>query len=181
MGLKQLIQKCNKNDTKAQAELYQLFSSKLFSVCLKYCKNYAEAEDNLQDAFVIIFKKISQYKHKGSFEGWLKRITINTALQRYRNERVFEIIDNINIVDEEVSVDEDDDVSLEFLLQIIQNLPDRYRLVFNLYVLDGYSHKDIAQMLEISVGTSKSNLARARMTLKDKIINHKVSLNTHTV
>ena len=180
MGLKQLIQKCSKNDTKAQAELYQLFSGKLFSVCLKYCKNYAEAEDNLQDAFVIIFNKISQYKHKGSFEGWLKRITINTALQRYRNQSVFEIIDDTNIEDVEVTV-EDDDVSIEFLLQIIQELPDRYRLVFNLYVLDGYSHKDIADMLEITTGTSKSNLARARKILKDKIEDYKTSLNTHTL
>lgn len=180
MGLKQLIKKCSKNDTKAQAELYQLFSGKLFSVCLKYCKNYAEAEDNLQDAFVTIFNKISQYKHKGSFEGWLKRITINTALQRYRNQGVFEIIDDTNIEDVEVTV-EDDDVTLEFLLQIIQELPDRYRLVFNLYVLDGYSHKNIADMLDITIGTSKSNLARARKILKDKIEDYKTSLNTHTL
>jgi|TARA_R100001198_G_C5242195_1_gene219801 RNA polymerase sigma-70 factor (ECF subfamily) len=180
LGLKQLIQKCSKNDTKAQAELYQLFSGKLFSVCLKYCKNYAEAEDNLQDAFVTIFNKISQYKHKGSFEGWLKRITINTALQRYRNQGVFEIIDDTNIEDVEVTV-EDDDVTLEFLLQIIQELPDRYRLVFNLYVLDGYSHKNIADMLDITIGTSKSNLARARKILKDKIEDYKTSLNTHTL
>lgn len=180
MGLKQLIQKCSKNDTKAQAELYQLFSGKLFSVCLKYCKNYAEAEDNLQDAFVTIFNKISQYKHKGSFEGWLKRITINTALQRYRNQGVFEIIDDTNIEDVEVTV-EDDDVTLEFLIQIIQELPDRYRLVFNLYVLDGYSHKNIADMLDITIGTSKSNLARARKILKDKIEDYKTSLNTHTL
>ncbi|HAI19716.1 MAG TPA: RNA polymerase subunit sigma-70 [Xanthomarina gelatinilytica] len=180
MGLKQLIQKCSKNDTKAQAELYQLFSGKLFSVCLKYCKNYAEAEDNLQDAFVTIFNKISQYKHKGSFEGWPKRITINTALQRYRNQGVFEIIDDTNIEDVEVTV-EDDDVTLEFLLQIIQELPDRYRLVFNLYVLDGYSHKNIADMLDITIGTSKSNLARARKILKDKIEDYKTSLNTHTL
>ncbi|WP_417882211.1 RNA polymerase sigma factor [Xanthomarina gelatinilytica] len=180
MGLKQLIQKCSKNDTKAQAELYQLFSGKLFSVCLKYCNNYAEAEDNLQDAFVTIFNKISQYKHKGSFEGWLKRITINTALQRYRNQGVFEIIDDTNIEDVEVTV-EDDDVTLEYLLQIIQELPDRYRLVFNLYVLDGYSHKNIADMLDITIGTSKSNLARARKILKDKIEDYKTSLNTHTL
>lgn len=180
MGLKQLIQKCSKNDTKAQAELYQLFSGKLFSVCLKYCKNYAEAEDNLQDAFVTIFNKISQYKHKGSFEGWLKRITINTALQRYRNQGVFEIIDDTNIEDVEVTV-EDDDVTLEYLLQIIQELPDRYRLVFNLYVLDGYSHKNIADMLDITIGASKSNLARARKILKDKIEDYKTSLNTHTL
>lgn len=180
MGLEQLIQKCSNNDTKAQAELYQLFSSKLFAICLKYCKNYAEAEDNLQDAFVIIFNKISQYKHKGSFEGWLKRITINTALQRYRNQGVFEIIDETNIEDVEVKVEEDD-ISLEFLLQIIQELPDRYRLVFNLYVLDGYSHKNIADMLEITTGTSKSNLARARKILKDKIEEYQTRLKSQSL
>jgi len=179
LGLKQLIQKCSNNDTKAQAELYQLFSAKLFSVCLKYCKNYAEAEDNLQDAFVTIFEKISQYKHKGSFEGWLKRITINTALQRYRNQNVFEIIDDKNIEDVEVTIEEDEDISLEFLLKIIQELPDRYRLVFNLYVLDDYSHNEIATMLDITTGTSKSNLARARKILKDKIEDNKTSFKKH--
>ncbi|TYA52267.1 RNA polymerase sigma factor [Formosa maritima] len=180
MGLKQLIQKCSNNDTQAQSELYQLFSSKLFSVCLKYCKNYAEAEDNLQDTFVTIFSKISQYNNKGSFEGWLKRITINTALQRYRKQGVFEIIDESNIEDVELTVDEDD-ISIDFLLQIIQELPDRYRLVFNLYVLDGYSHKDIAEMLSITSGTSKSNLARARKILKDRIEEYKTSLNSQSL
>ena len=89
MSLEKLIHNCKKNDTKAQSELYKLFSSKLFSLCLKYSRNYAEAEDNLQDSFVTIFKNIKKYNHKGSFEGWLKRITINTALQCYRNQKVF--------------------------------------------------------------------------------------------
>lgn len=172
MSLNQLIENCKSNDTKAQGELYKLFSSKLFSVCLKYSRNYAEAEDNLQDAFLTIFNKIEQYKNKGSFEGWLKRITVNTVLQRYRNEKVFDII-NENVADEvELEIDEDQ-VPLEYLLKIIQQLPDRYRLVFNLYVLDGYSHKDIADMLEINIGTSKSNLARARHILKETIENYK--------
>ncbi|WP_034042261.1 RNA polymerase sigma factor [Wocania ichthyoenteri] len=172
MSLNQLIENCRINDTKAQGELYKLFSSKLFSVCLKYSRNYAEAEDNLQDAFLTIFDKIEQYKSKGSFEGWLKRITINTVLQRYRNEKVFDII-NENVADEvELEIDEDN-VSLDYLLKIIQELPDRYRLVFNLYVLDGYSHKEIADMLSINIGTSKSNLARARQALKETIENHK--------
>ncbi|MCF7566819.1 sigma-70 family RNA polymerase sigma factor [Sabulilitoribacter arenilitoris] len=172
MSLNQLIENCRINDTKAQGELYKLFSSKLFSVCLKYSRNYAEAEDNLQDAFLIIFNKIEQYKSKGSFEGWLKRITINTVLQRYRNEKIFDII-NENVTDEvELDIDEDN-VPLEYLLKIIQELPDRYRLVFNLYVLDGYSHKEIAEMLNINIGTSKSNLARARQILKDIIENYK--------
>lgn len=172
LGLKELIENCKINDTQAQSELYKLFSSKLFSISLKYSRNYAEAEDNLQDAFLTIFDKIEQYKHKGSFEGWLKRITVNTVLQRYRNEKVFEII-NENITEDVAIEIEEEDLSIDYLLQIIQELPDRYRLVFNLYVLDGYSHKDIASMLDIKVGTSKSNLARARQILKTTIEDYK--------
>ena len=168
MGLDQLIKKCKKQDVKAQEQLYRLFGSKLFSICLKYSDNYANAEDTLQDAFITIFNKIGQYKGQGSFEGWMKRITINTALQKYRKQKVFEIINEEQIEETEVEIDEDE-ISLDYLLQIIQQLPDRYRLVFNLYVLDGYSHKEIAEMLDISAGTSKSNLARARYILKEKI------------
>jgi len=174
LGLKQLIENCKNNDTQAQSELYKLFSSKLFSVCLKYSKNTAEAEDNLQDAFLTIFEKIKQFKHKGSFEGWLKRITVNTVLQRYRKEKVFDIITDEIAEDNDIDI-EDNDVSIDYLLKIIQELPDRYRLVFNLYVLDGYSHNDIAQMLEINIGTSKSNLARARQILKKTIENYLTS------
>jgi RNA polymerase sigma factor (sigma-70 family) len=180
LSLDQLIQKCKKNDTKAQSDLYKLFSSKLFALCLKYSRNHAEAEDNLQDAFVTIFKKISQYNYKGSFEGWLKRIVINTALQCYRDKSVFNIVNEEHFKDVYVEV-ETDTIDIDFLLNLIQELPDRYRLVFNLYVLDGYSHKEIAEMLNISTGTTKSNLARARMILKDKIENYKANLNSQTL
>ena len=180
MSLEQLIENCKKNDAKAQGQIYKLFASKLFTLCLKYSKNYAEAEDNLQDAFVTIFNKISQYKGKGSLEGWMKRIAINTALQRYRKDGVFDIINEHQI--EEVSVEIDDDsVSIDFLLKIIQELPDRYRLVFNLYALDDYSHNEIAEMLQISIGTSKSNLSRARMILKEKIEQYKANFNSQTI
>ena len=168
MSLDQLINECKKKCPKAQEELYKRYSSTLFSSCLKYASNHVDAEDILQDAFMVIFKKVDQYKNKGSFEGWLKRICINTALQRYRKPGVFNLINEENIPEVTVEVDEES-VSLDFLLGIIQELPDRYRLVFNLYVMDGYSHKEIASMLEISQGTSKSNLARARQILKDKI------------
>ncbi|AJR02828.1 RNA polymerase sigma factor [Siansivirga zeaxanthinifaciens] len=174
MSLDQLIQRCKKNDIVAQSELYKLYASKLFSLCLKYSRNYAEAEDNLQDAFLTIFKKMDQYKNKGSFEGWLKRITINTVLQQYRTQKVFEIT-NENIVEEVALEVDEESLSIDYLLKIIQELPDRYRLVFNLYVLDGYSHKEIAEMLEINTGTSKSNLARARNILKETIENYKVT------
>lgn len=168
MTLDELIIKCKKQDAQAQESLYKLYSGTLFSICLKYSPNYAEAEDNLQDAFLTIFKRIEQYKGTGSFEGWIKRITVNTALQKYRKQKVFDITNEAQIEEEEVTVT-DDGVPLDFLLKIIQELPDRYRLVFNMYVMDGYSHKEIAAMLGISDGTSKSNLARARMILRTKI------------
>ena len=176
MGLEILIENCKKNDTKAQSELYKLFSRKMFALCLKYSRNRAEAEDNLQDSFMTIFKKIEQYDNKGAFEGWIKRITINTALQRYRGQSLLNIVNEENI--EDVSVeDEDNDLSIDFLLNCVQELPDRYRMVFNLYALDGYSHKEIADMLAITTGTTKSNLARARMILKEKIETYKSQVN----
>ncbi len=173
MSLEKLINKCKQRDIKAQSEVYQLFAGKLFALCLKYSKNYQEAQDNLQDGFITIFNKIDQYQFKGSFEGWLKRIVVNTALQKYREKNVLNLISD-EIPDEvEVEVDETT-VSLDYLLSIIQELPNRYRLVFNMYVLDGYSHRDIAGMLEISEGTSKSNLSRARKILKKKVEQNKI-------
>lgn len=180
MSLDELINRCKKKDAKAQSQLYKQYASKLFSLCLKYSKNYAEAEDNLQDTFIVLFNKIEQYQHKGSFEGWIKRITINTALQRYRQTQVYSIIDESAIEDVSVEI-ESDNVDLDFLLKIIQELPDRYRLVFNLYVLDGFSHKEIAEMMKISLGTSKSNLARARMILKQKIEDYKANTTSQSV
>ncbi|UNY99664.1 RNA polymerase sigma factor [Zhouia spongiae] len=168
MSLEELIDRCKQSDRKAQEELYRLFCNKLYSLCLKYSRNEAQAQDNLQDSFVTIFNKIDQYSFKGSFEGWLKRITINTSLQKYRSEGVFDIVSEVAEEDGTVEI-EDNDISLDYLLAIIQELPDRYRITFNLYVLDGYSHKEIAGMLNITEGTSKSNLARARANLKERI------------
>lgn len=167
MILEQLIAECKKNNPKAQEQLYNLFTRKFFGVCLKYSSNYADAQDNLQDGFLVIFQKIHQYSGKGSFEGWAKRILINSALQKFKGIRFMEVL-NENIPEIEVEID-DEDVPLDYLMQIIQELPDQYRIVFNLYVLDGYSHKEISEMLKISTGTTKSNLHRARLLLKDKV------------
>ena len=168
MGLNKLIKQCANNNRRAQKEIYQLFSGKLFSICLKYSKNKQEAQDNFQDGFVIIFEKIGQFKFKGSFEGWLKRVMINTILLKYRKRTVLNIV--TEEIPDEVIVDiDDDEISLDFLLNLIKELPDRYRMVFNLYVLDGHSHREISKMLQIAEGTSKSNLARARGILKQKI------------
>ena len=171
MGLERLIKQCANNDRKAQKEIYQLFSGKLFSICLKYSKNKQEAQDNFQDGFIVIFEKIGQFNFKGSFEGWLKRVMINTVLLKYRKKNVLNIV--TEEIPDEVIVDVDDDeISLDFLLNLINELPDRYRMVFNLYALDGYSHTEISEMLLIAEGTSKSNLARARAILKQKIEIH---------
>lgn len=168
MGLDQLIQECKKENIRAQEQLYKLFSAKLFSVCLKYSRSYEEAQDNLQEGFLLIFEKIEQFNFKGSFEGWIKRIIINFILQKYRSQKVFEIVTENFPETVEIEI-EDEDISMDFLLKTIQELPDKYRLVFNLYILDGYSHAEIAEMLDINIGTSKSNLARAKMILKEKI------------
>lgn len=168
MSLEQLIKDCQKNNIKAQEQLFRLFSSKLFAVCLKYSRSYEEAQDNLQDGFLLIYEKIEQYAFLGSFEGWAKRLMINNALQYYRKEKFLEIVKE-DIADEEQIEIEDSNITLDYLLRIIQELPDRYRLVFNLYVIDNYTHKEISLMLNINIGTSKSNLSRARVILKDKI------------
>lgn len=168
MSLKELVHNCKKGNRKAQEQLYKQYAGILFGVCLKYSRNKTEAEDNLHDSFMTIYQKIDQYQFKGSFDGWLKRVTVNTVLQKYRKEEYLSVItDN---VEEEIKVETGYvEVELPVLLKYIQELPNKYRLTFNLYVLDGYSHKEIAELLGTSVGTSKSNLARARMILKEKI------------
>ncbi|PID68872.1 MAG: RNA polymerase subunit sigma-70 [Flavobacteriales bacterium] len=168
MSLKKLINRCKNQEKKAQAEVYQIYSGKLFGLCLKYSKNYQEAQDNLHNGFITIFNKIGHFKFKGSFEGWMKRIMINTALQTYRKKDVLNLVSEE--IPERIEVEiNTDDISLTYLLKIIQELPNRYRMVFNLYVLDGYTHKEIGKLLEISEGTSKSNLSRARLILKRKV------------
>lgn len=162
-----LINNCIRGDSKAREELYKIYSPKLFAISLKYSRNYAEAEDNLHDAFLLIFDKIRLYAFKGSFDGWIKKVVINHILQQYRKQSFLSLVQEE--VQDEVEVTYDDEISTEFLTKIVQDLPDRYRLVFNLYVFDNYSHQEIATAVGISVGTSKSNLARARLILKNKI------------
>lgn len=176
MDLNQLINDCKNNDRKAQEQLYKLYSPKLFAACLKYSRNYTEAQDNLQDGFILIFNKIEQYAFKGSFDGWLKRVMINNVLQQYRTHTFLSLINEDIPEICEIEID-DENISLDYLLKIIQELPDRYRLVFNLYVNDDYSHAEIAKMLSINIGTSKSNLSRARMILKEKIEQYKIDSN----
>lgn len=174
-NLVELINNCKKGDRRAQEQLYRDYSRILFGICLKYSRNKTEAEDNLHDSFMTIYSKIEQFKHQGSFEGWIKRITVNTVLQKYRKE------ENLTVVSENIEEETPEDsgyvnLDLTTLLSYIQELPNKYRLTFNLYVMDGYSHKEISEMLGTSIGTSKSNLARARMILKEKIEANKAGI-----
>lgn len=147
-----------------------MYKNTLFVLCLKYCQNEAEAEDNLHNSFIEIFTNIQQYKGNGSFEGWMKRITINKAIASYKKSYQLIPISDKTFPDTEIEEYELDNFSLDFILSLVQGLPNQYRLVFNLYELDNYSHKEIAQMLNISEGTSKSNLHKAKIILKGKIL-----------
>ena len=151
-------------------------------LCLKYCKNKEEAQDNLQDSFIEIFDKIKSFKGIGSFEGWMKRITIHKAIDKYKKKQPVNIEINDAIL-EDTTIDNDsiEAIPLDDILNYIQELPTRYRMVFNLYELDQYTHKDIAELLQISVNTSKSNLHRAKHILKEKILGQKPLLSKTTV
>ena len=167
MDLDNIIKGCARGNRKDQERLYNLYRNALFALSLKYCRNDAEAEDNLHNTFLDIFSNISTFKASGSFEGWIKRITINKAINTYKKS--FELTPIKDDYPQEITQDDYLDLSLDYLLSLIQELPNQYRLVFCLYELDDYSHQEIAAMLSISEGTSKSNLHRAKLLLREKI------------
>lgn len=167
--LDQLIEQCKHGDRKAQEEVYKRYSALLFSICLRYHTTYEDAQDTFQEGFITIFKKIDQFQFKGSFEGWMRRIIVNRCLENIRKKEYFlqpEILESLSDDDETYSFDQ---INYNQLLDFVQQLSPQYRQVFNLYVFDGYTHQEIAEALAISVGTSKSNLSRARTILKEKI------------
>lgn len=168
--LNKIWEGCKAQDRKAQNQLYHYFSKKMFVVCMRYAQTTLEAEDILQNGFVKIFTKHHQYNGDGSLEGWIKRVIVNTAIEIYRkNQSKFtESIDE-NPALQLVSSIGTDQTSYKDLLNLIQQLPLGYRTIFNLYAIEGYSHKEIAEMLEISEGNSKSQLSRARMWLQNKL------------
>lgn len=175
MNLEELIKACEKQNLSAQSQLYQKYKNDLYILCLKYCKNKEEAQDNLQDSFMEIFSKIKTYKGKGSFEGWIKRITINKAIDKYKKHQHLNIVINNDILEDHTSIEinDIDDIELHDILKYIQELPPRYRMVFNLYELDNYTHKDIAKLLNITENSSKSNLHRAKHILRAKMLKQK--------
>ena len=171
MNESDLIQGCIKKDAIAQHALFENYAGILMTICRRYATDLHEAEDMLQEAFISIFGHINQFKSAGSFEGWLKRITVNAAikiLQRRKMKIVGIPHDNEH---ELISPDFNvlSDLSAEDLLKLIGQLPDGYRVIFNLYAIEGYSHNEIAAILKIKTATSRSQLSKARAILKDKI------------
>lgn len=166
----EMIEGCARNDKRAQKRLYETFSDKLFGICLTYSHDRSEAEDTLHDGFMKIFANIKQYKGEGPFEGWMRRIIVNTALEKYRRthklQAITEQIRNTSAVSIEHIIE---DISATEIMEAVQALSPQYRIVFLLYAVEGYSHKEISSMLEISEGTSKSNLSRARAILQERL------------
>ncbi len=165
-----VLEDCLKNDRKAQELLYKQFSKKMYGVCLRYASDTDTAADILQEGFIKMFKALPKYSSTGSFEGWLRRIIVNTALDYYRkSSKLIAVSDYDTEINDENTVDALSKISAEEIIGLVRELPIGYRTVFNLYVIEGYSHKEISSQLDISEGTSKSQLSRAKAILKNKI------------
>jgi RNA polymerase sigma factor (sigma-70 family) len=167
---KEVLEGCIRNDLLSQKLLYERYKIAMFTLCLRYAVDKCEAEDMLQDGFIQVFKEIRQYDAtRGVFEGWMRRVIINVALQLIRKKKMSFVEINDSLA--QISSDEDviSDLSLKELLAHIQKLPTGYRTVFNLYVIDGLQHNEIAEMLKISINTSKTQLFKAKQLLKKAI------------
>ncbi len=170
----ELIKGCIKEDAACQRSLFNRYASSLLGVCSRYARNKEDAEDILQDAFIKIFNKINQFKGDGSFEGWMRRVVVNTALKKYTLSRYAKEV-SVEEIKEGTDIDVNDvppfnHLTEKDLLLIINRLPDGYRLVFNLYVIEGYQHHEIADMLGIQSGTSRSQLVKARNLLQKEVL-----------
>ncbi len=170
--LKGLIKGCLARDRSSQKKIYEMYGSAMMGLCLRYCRSREEAEEVLQDGFLQVFKNIGQFQFKGSFEGWMRRIMINCALQRYRNK--LKDFKHVSLTEldrfQPPETDLIDRLSERELVELIQALPPACRMVFNLYVFDGLKHREIAELLHVTEGTSKSNLSDARQILKRQLM-----------
>jgi RNA polymerase sigma-70 factor (ECF subfamily) len=165
-----LIRGCVAQNRSCQRELYERFSQKMFAVCLRYTGDYHTAEDLLQEGFVKVYQKVHMFRFEGSFEGWLRRVFVNLSIEHHRRSVHLYPITEVQQTERDV-VDNYvvEHLSAADLMQMVQTLSPGYRTVFNLFAVDGYSHKEIAERLGITEGTSKSQLARARMLLQQMV------------
>lgn len=173
----QLVKKCLEKDSLAQKQLFDSFSRKMMGVCLRYSKDADEAQDVLQIGFIKVFKKLHLFNSDGSLEGWIRKVMINTALDQIRRNKKFGNNIDLDLVDYQLLSENEDvlsQLSVNDLLKIIQAMPKGFRTVFNLYAIEGYSHQEIADQLNISVNTSKSQYSRARVYLQKIIIEEKI-------
>jgi RNA polymerase sigma-70 factor (ECF subfamily) len=167
-----LLKGCKRGKPKSQEALYKRFASAMYGICLQYASSEEDAQDILQEGFIKVFAKLEQVKNPVAFPGWIRRLMINTALEKYRSQVILQRVDDIKGESHEEYSDRIfSELTCEELVELIQTLTPKYRLVFNLYAIEGYSHKEISDELGISVGTSKSNLSRARAILQEKIKN----------
>jgi len=171
-GLEILLKDCKKGKRGSQEELYRRFASAMYGLCLQYAACEEDAQDILQDGFIKVFAKLEQVKNPAALPGWIRRVMINTALEKFRSQVLLQRVEDVK---EEMGEAPDngafEDLTCEELVGLIQTLSPRYRMVFNLYAIEGYNHQEISEMLGISTGTSKSNLSRARAILQKKIKN----------
>lgn len=175
MEEKELVKGCKEGNEKCRRLLYEQYSPVLMGICLRYTKNEMEAEDLLHDAFIKIFTKLDSYRGEGSFEGWMKHIAVNTAINAYRknkDERFAADLDEIEEFTPDVTIPDADPLTEKLLLQFIEELPPGYRMAFNLYEIDGYSHREVAEMVGCSEVTVRSQLHKAKRALKQKIEQH---------
>ncbi|MCO5260118.1 MAG: RNA polymerase sigma factor [Crocinitomicaceae bacterium] len=166
-----LIQDCLNGNSIAQRKLFEKFAPKMMSVCLRYMKDSQEAEDVLQDGFVKIFQSLSAYEKIGSLEGWIRRIIVNTALDQLRKNNKFGYMDDVDEVGYKIENNSYivENLAAQDLMNMISQMPDGYKVVFNMFAIEGYSHKEIAEQLGISENTSKSQYLRARDYLKKQL------------
>lgn len=168
--LKNIVELCVSGNVRAQETLYRMLAPKMFGVCLRYSKDTTEAEDNLQEGFIKVFTYLKNFRHEGSLEGWVRRIMVNVSVEKFRKQQVMHPVDDIRVFENQHQQEEIiEKISADELVELIQSLPPRYRMVFNLYVMEGMNHKEIGETMNISEGTSKSNLARARDILKMRV------------
>ena len=174
-ALKKLVKGCIKGERASQKVLYESYYSKMMGVCYRYAKDSDEAKDLLHDGFLKIFRSLHKFNFNGSLEGWMRRLMINSAIDHYRkNKNIFSLSEtNEQLLESEAEDQEEESIYAGFSTQIImdavQNLSPAYRTVFSLYAIEGLSHKEIAEKLDISIGTSKSNFAKARMNLRKQL------------
>lgn len=168
-----LIEGCLKGYRRMQYELYQRYAPKMYGVCLRYAANAEEAQDILQEGFIKVYRKMESYRGDGSFEGWIRRIFVNTAIEHFRKKTYLQPIteqEETTIEGKYLSVM--DNLAEKDIIQLVQQLSPGYRTVFNMYVVEGYTHKQIADTLGISEGTSKSQLSRAKLILQELVTKH---------